>query len=361
MISVGLDERVYPVGKLAMIVDLLAREGVPAEDALRGVKLTERALHLGATRISLTQVLQACRNAAELSPDAHFAFHTGLRFHVSTYGMYGFAIFSSTNYRQAVEFALEHQQLATPLVAFSFREEHRRGVWILTPLPYYSAGPRLFKFLLELELGAIISLHRDVMGASFAPKEIQLPFAPPRDAEIYPRMLGCRVLFGRSEGKLILDAAWLDRENPFRNELAYMEMVKLCDALMEELKLRTGIAGKVRELLLMNGMQPTSFESLANGLHMTGRTLRRKLRDEKTSFRKIVDELRMHVAAKYLRETELTIREIAHCVGFSEDAAFRHAFRRWTRTSPREFRGRLRNEANPRLRTNKRANDLAGR
>ena len=71
---------------------------------------------------------------------------------------------------------------------------------------------------------------------------------------------------------------------------------------------------------------------------MSPRTLRRKLEDEKTSFRVLLDELRMHVAIKYLRDTDLTIEAVAAALGFSDAANFRHAFRRWTKGSPQDFR-----------------------
>jgi AraC-like DNA-binding protein len=71
---------------------------------------------------------------------------------------------------------------------------------------------------------------------------------------------------------------------------------------------------------------------------MTTRTLRRKLREENATFRKLVDELRMQVAIKYLRPTVMTIEDITYALGFSDAANFRHAFRRWTRSTPLEFR-----------------------
>jgi AraC-like DNA-binding protein len=71
---------------------------------------------------------------------------------------------------------------------------------------------------------------------------------------------------------------------------------------------------------------------------MSARTLRRKLREEDTSFRQLVDELRRDFALRYLRDTDLTVEEIAETLGFSDAANFRHAFRRWTNTAPYEFR-----------------------
>src|SRR5258706_10381481 len=115
MIKPSPDDKVYPVIKLAMVIDALAAEGIPAQDALAGVRLSREAMSSPAMRISLNQVIECYRNAAKLSRDPHFSYHTGLRFHLSAYGMYGFAILSSMNYRETMQFAEKYHRLATPL------------------------------------------------------------------------------------------------------------------------------------------------------------------------------------------------------------------------------------------------------
>src|SRR5262249_14592621 len=144
--------------------------------------------------------------------------------------------------------------------------------------------------------------------------------------------------FNRPENQLVFDAAWLDRTPELGNEITYSAFERLCDSLMDELELRVGMAGKVREILLVNMIRPITFDTIAERLHTTTRTLRRKLIEENTSFRKLTDELRMQVAIKYLRDTNLTVSEIAHSLGFSDAAGFRGAFRRWTNRSPLDFR-----------------------
>ena len=86
-------------------LDALAAEGIPAQDALAGARLSREAMSSPATRISLNQVIECYRNAAKLSREPHFSYHAGLRFHLSAYGMYGFAILSSMSYRQTMQFA----------------------------------------------------------------------------------------------------------------------------------------------------------------------------------------------------------------------------------------------------------------
>src|ERR1700730_459524 len=338
MIKAGPEEKIYPVVKLATVVDALAAEGISPADALERVQVSKSIISSPATRVSLNQIIECYRNAVGLSRDPRFAYHTGLRFHVSTYGMYGFAILSNTSFRQTMRFAMQYHELAAPLTEISFREDGRSGVWTISPLPHPRVDTPLYRFLVELQFGIHVSLHRDVMGASFVPQELHFTYAPPSDARLYPDAFGCQVRFGQSENKLVFDAAWLGVAPKLGNEITYAAVVRLCDDLVEELQLHIGLTGKVRRVLLVNLARPTSFDAVARHLQMTPRTLRRKLHEEDTSFRKLLDELMMQVAIKYLRDTELTNEDIADALGFSDAANFRHAFRRWTNNAPHEFR-----------------------
>ena len=78
-------DTVYPVAKIALVLDALAAEGVPKEDVLKYAGLSEASLSSPATRVSLNQIVDFYRYAAEYSRDPHFAYHIGQRFHVSAY------------------------------------------------------------------------------------------------------------------------------------------------------------------------------------------------------------------------------------------------------------------------------------
>jgi AraC-like DNA-binding protein len=316
-------------------------------NALRGTQLSERDLQSCDTRVSINQLLVVCRNAARFTADPHFAFHAGLRCHFSTFGMFGFAMLSSLDFRKTIDFGLRYQRLAAPLVDLAFKEERGRAIWTAAPLPAQTTVELGFQFLSEFQFAILLTLHRDVMGPEFVPMEVCFPFPAPADAEVYPDMFGCPARFGALAATLSFDSSWLDREPRLGDPFTHAEAVKLCDDLIDQLRLRAGIGGKVREVLLVKPMLRISLDSVAKQLHMTERTLRRKLHDEKTSFRKIIDELRMHVAIRYLRDTDLSIKEVADSLGFSEDASFRHAFRRWTQSSPLEFRNRSRGTLYP--------------
>ena len=80
-------------------------------------------------------------------------------------------------------------------------------------------------------------------------------------------------------------------------------------------------------------------DEIADALCMHERTLRRRLRQEKTSFSKLLDEVRQASSCQLLKDTELSIGDIARELGYSSTDAFDHAFRRWHGVSPRKWRG----------------------
>jgi len=75
---------------------------------------------------------------------------------------------------------------------------------------------------------------------------------------------------------------------------------------------------------------------------MSLRTLSRKLASEGHSFSRILDDLRLALARRYLTESDMPISEIAWLLGYSEVANFTHAFHRWTGTNPRTERAKAR-------------------
>ncbi len=292
MIEIGWEQTIYPAAKIAIVVDALAAEGVPVGDALRRTSISPDELRSPTTQVSVNQVIESYRNAIRFSRDPHFGFETGLKAHVSSYGMYGFAILSSMNFRETMQFAVKYHQLATPVVKLQFREEAARAEWTIDPLPHPAIDARLYRFIVEMQFGVHVSLHRDIMGAAFYPSALQVTFAAPEPEDQYRKALGCPVAFGQPRNRFLYDAAWLNGAPQFGNEITYASVLALCDDLRDRLQNRIGVAGKVRAFLLATLGRHTSLDSVAAHLGTPVRTLRRKRRDEETSFRDLVDQLR---------------------------------------------------------------------
>jgi AraC-like DNA-binding protein len=326
MDNLSFGEKAYSAAKISAVLDALIAEGVSPVGAFGDADVSLDDLHSPSTRISRDQLIRCYRNAAALSQDSHLPYTIGSSVHLSAYGMYGYAMLCSTDFRRTMEFAVRYHQLATPLATIAFHERDRTGVWTIEPLLHPRIDSLLYRFVTELQIATHISLHRDIMGESFKPREIS------------PALVGCPVRFEQATNQIEFDSAFLDAAPKLGNRTTYPSAIALCDDLIADLVLRSGAAGRVRSLLSADVAERPSFATIAKLLKTTPRTLRRQLRLQDTSFRELSDELRVHAALRYLRETTMTMEDIAFALGFSDSANFRHAFRRWTGKAPQDFR-----------------------
>ena len=120
-------------------------------------------------------------------------------------------------------------------------------------------------------------------------------------------------------------------------------------ALIETLKVGAGVKAKltrtrslreqVIQLLgpLLHGHEP-DLQEVARSLHLPSWTLRRKLAEEGTQFRTILNDTRRDLATAYIRDTELAFGEIAYLLGFASAEAFQRAFKRWLGQTPGDYR-----------------------
>jgi AraC-like DNA-binding protein len=100
-----------------------------------------------------------------------------------------------------------------------------------------------------------------------------------------------------------------------------------------------GLAFQVRELItaLLPSGQPM-IDDVARELGMGSRTLRRRLADQGLIYKEIVEDVRHKLALHYMRDKRISLKQMAYLLGYSDLAAFNHAFHRWTGSSPRDYR-----------------------
>jgi len=99
------------------------------------------------------------------------------------------------------------------------------------------------------------------------------------------------------------------------------------------------LAFEVRELItaLLPSGQPM-IDDVARELGMSSRTLRRRLADQGFIYKEIVEDVRHKLALRYLSDNRINLKQVVYLLGYSDQAAFNYAFRRWTGSSPSDHR-----------------------
>jgi len=119
---------------------------------------------------------------------------------------------------------------------------------------------------------------------------------------------------------------------------ALREAEQLCQQELAKLTRQQTLSARVRRLMLeKQGGFPT-LQVSARLLNMTPRTLHRRLQDEGTSYRDILEDIRHHLAVEHIKAGKLTLQEVAYMLGYDDLSNFRRAFKRWEGVAPSAFR-----------------------
>lgn len=163
-------------------------------------------------------------------------------------------------------------------------------------------------------------------------------YPAPAHADIYPKYLGCPCYFDQPQCELVYDSAILDRKPQLAHKLTAALLQETCDRLIGQAKTSSGVSGEVYQVLMSTPGVFPGMEAVAESMHLTTRTLRRRLDEEGTSFVAIVDDVKRSLALEYLKTTKMSTDDVAMLLGFSDAANFRRALKRWTGKGPGELR-----------------------
>ena len=188
----------------------------------------------------------------------------------------------------------------------------------------------------EESLVAALRLLRGCLGADYLPRRISLRHAAIGERASYLRHFGMAVCTNAYADGVTIDRRDLEVANARRDDAV---LSVLTDYLRSDaVPARTDTAALVRGALrrsLEGG--PLSIEAVAQTLGMHKRTLQRRLQEGGTSFADLLDEVRAEAARHYVASRTVPLTHVALRLGFSDQSAFNHAFRRWFHHSPTEW------------------------
>ncbi len=167
---------------------------------------------------------------------------------------------------------------------------------------------------------------------------IQLMRAKPPEHAYYQQILGARITYDQPEDCAIFDTKELELPLPAYDQDQFELAVRKCKMLlMERVKLES--TREAIELVFEKspGMLWT-LNQVAARLHISARTLQRRLGSEGTNYQKVLDDWLKQLAAQYLESEKLTVEATATLLGYNDEANFRRAFKRWHGCSPQAHR-----------------------
>ncbi|MCG6577199.1 AraC family transcriptional regulator [Pseudomonas sp. AF32] len=328
-----LHSHLTTLNAVSLVLDAFKHEDLPSEALLAGSGISTADLERADTRITTNQEMQVCANAVARKHD--IGLDLGLRMHVSSYGMLGYALLTSATLGDALHLALRYPALLGTLFDLRLDDD---GQYVWFSASNYRENPALAAFNAEFCMVSLRVICNDLLGHVLPLRSARFQHPAPDYQTRYAAHFYCPIRFNTLDNAFAFDRHWLDQPLPLADPVTHHAMVERCRKQNIEFTGRQAWLGRIRQLLDAQLDAAPGLDGLAEQMNCSTRTLRRHLKDSGCSYQELLDELRFERAKQLLCEDQLPIHQIAEKLGFSETASFRHAFVRWSGVAPSQFR-----------------------
>jgi AraC-like DNA-binding protein len=217
----------------------------------------------------------------------------------------------------------------------------------------------LYRFEIDAALSSLYCIWKFILGEDAPVTSLAFRYPKPENAEVYQHFFDRDIHFDQNSNHMCFPLAAFQQNSmatdPTLIKITEQQCEQLLGSLLDEQgacrenspALDTTQTGKnepedlpeiIRTMLLKTPENFLSQQSVAEQLHMTPRTLARKLKKADSSYQIILDAVRKDLALQYLQATPWSIDEIADMLNYSDPSNFGRAFRRWMGISPNQYR-----------------------
>ncbi|MFJ2487474.1 AraC family transcriptional regulator [Pseudomonas sp. NPDC087639] len=333
-----MSERTTSASWAMGIVKALEMDGLDCRVLFKQLGLDYAALDDPDARFPQDSMTRLWQRAVELSGNPAIGLNMGKVVRPASFHVAGYALMSSNTLAEGFQRLVRYQRIIAESADLSFRLLEEGYALILTVHGDHLPPTRQSA---EASLACALALCGWLSGRTLHPVKVLVQGDEPQNLQPYKQAFHAPLTFNAPYDALIFERADMEAPLPTANEA----MALLHDRFAGEYLARfseSRVTHKARQVLcrLLPQGEPKR-DTVAQTLHLSQRTLQRRLQEEGTSFQQLLDDTRRELAEQYLAQPSMTLLEIAYLLGFADPSNFFRAFRRWFDTTPGDYRARL--------------------
>jgi AraC-like DNA-binding protein len=310
----------------------LSAAGANTAEVLARAGLTGADLSDPEKRLPREVMVMMWTAAVEVTGDEAFGLHVAERLRPGMFDVIEYLARSSHTLGEAAARAQRYVRLFDDVAQLALEPDGD----MITLVPRLGQGLAFPLGVVDCVLAATLMFARQTTGVPLVPVEVTFTHEPPRDIAEYQRIFGSPVRFQAAREGLTFAKEHLALPLVTADPHLSAILDRHASELLRRLPPVDNFVDRVRCMLAeeLRGGDP-SAERIATRMHMSSRTLRRRLEEQGSGVQPLLDDLRKELALRYLEEARLGLDEIAFELGFADARAFRRAFKRWTGRTPR--------------------------
>lgn len=330
--------RPRPAITVAHLVTLGESLDIPAERLLAGTDLTVADLaDLGRSVLGLDEVAVVRSLLREAPRHEYLGLASAAHSHTTSYGPLGFAWASAPTMGVVYDTGRRFHSLTFGMTDVDFTVTD--GWFSMNFIPQTLPNDVLAFYLQrEIALPMVIAHELSEVAIRARGTLTQGPFTDPDAHALAEKIFGSAPRFNAEVAAFSMPLDFLELPLPRNNPHTHAQMCELAEVEMQQVLASNKVAETVRHTVRETLAQGARLEDVAHRMLVSPRTLRRQLQEEGTSFRMIVDSVRVSRAEYMLSQPTFTVSQVAAALGYENPPAFTTAFKRWHGMTPSQFR-----------------------
>jgi AraC-like DNA-binding protein len=289
-------------------------------------------------RVPIEQLAVLWEDIVRRSGDRDFGLHLGEAVDKLTSGGILFAVMMNcATVENALEKLAQYHHLATDFICLRLAYLDDR---VCCTLEVTENEPPLDRHFIESLMCALLFPLQRLTQGKLKPVEIHFSYARPKDTSEHRRIFNCPMQFGCRQNEMVFRRD--DLAQPiFQANLPLLEHLEqyardMLDRLYPPDTWADRAVQRIKTRLLCG--EKATLKAVAYDLALSPRHLQNKLASENITYQTLLDQVKKEMALKYLSDAQVTVCDIAFLLGFSEQSAFTHAFKRWMGVTPGGYR-----------------------
>lgn len=313
-------------GESPEALPLLQREGIAVQD-----------LANPEARIRHAALMELLGDAVRRTGDPLLGLRAAERVEAGDFETLGYACRSCANVREAIACAGRYMYLMHGAQETHLHEDGELAIWELRVTDNVEQLPAANDFA----LASAVWLTRHFSGERNVLREVHFRHKVATDEAEYARAFdGATIKLGMPHNALVFVRSHLDAPMLLAHPGLSTAFQQHGDAILARVRRTETVRSRVRKIFIEHlAADDVRLVATARRMAMSVGTLRRRLSEEGTTHRALLDDVRRELASAFLRDLTLSMNEVAFLLGFSHVTAFYKAYSRWSpEQTPFEFR-----------------------